>query len=448
MHYRTLVIAAAMPLLLTACTLPWQAGQNGKATISGIFDLNGTIPQGATIAIGSRAAGATGNFTTVVSGLPTQDNGAWSINAVSGKSYELQATMTQNGQSVATSDPIDVTAPATNEVLRLNITNGTQTANATISGKVVVNGYIPSGATLTIEGKKTGSVDYAVVSSNLPAQKSTTLSYTTATAGQEYDVRATLYTNSGQAIGVSSVLIVSAPAANEMLTVNSTAVPPTPSPTTAPASAKPTPTPSSAISGNIQFNGAAPGNSSVVVLARVNGSGNTYQSVASGINPVNGSTWNWPNATTGTLYDMVAVLKQKNQNNTYSDVASSQTLTVAAPASNISFVINSGYSLSAPTGSINISCSNHDNNANTWNANVTFGSVQTAQSYWFQLGTTNGGTDTYNNMQNGQNNMTQSISLTIKDSVIYYARYAYANTQTNNWAAYSPFSSVTQVKCP
>ncbi len=421
-----------------------------ESGISGTFDINGTVPQGATIAVSQKPAHVKGAaYQEIISGVSPQDKAGWSFaDAESGKSYEIQGVMTLNGQKLYESDPIFITAPATDEVLVFNVESQNPKGTAVLSGSLDLNGYIPQGATVTLQGKTQNDPSFISYAQNIPAKDLQPVSYNDAIAGLGYTVQAVLYDGNGVQIGISPEAQVVAPAGNEVFAINSTAQPPvTPTPTT--ASNTPTPTPAnSAISGAINFNGAAQQNTRIVVFQRVTGTGN-FQVAVDNIQPVNGAAWSWAGATAGTTYDVLAILKQHQSNGTDQDISDSNSITVAAPASNESLTINSGFSLPAAGGTISFSCGNYNAGGNNWSGSISFQSINNAQSYWFQIGTTNGGDDLTNQTANATNTTSQIQNLTFNNGVIYYARYAYANVPNvpDYSSQFSPFSQTTSYRC-
>ncbi|HVZ67686.1 MAG TPA: hypothetical protein VG917_05515 [Patescibacteria group bacterium] len=430
-----------------------------QATISGKFDINGTIPDGSTITLTEQEVGSA-KSTVFASGVPVADEEEWSFNnAVKNKTYQIQAQVVLNGKTVTESSPIEVTAPGDDEILTLNIESDGK-RSAVISGSIVVNGYIPNGSTITIKGRRLGVTEFTTVASGLVGQARQFMSYTTAVAGTTYEVEGVLLNASGQQIGASSLLSVTAPAIDETLTINSSAQSPTvvvATPTAAPASATsaPTATPapapaSSVVSGGINFNGAAPSNSRIVVFQKpLNGA--SYQVAVDNIAPIDGTSWQWNGAQPSTWYTMIAILKQRNANGTDTDIATSAPVTIAAPATNVIFTINSGVSLQGPGGPITVTCQSYNGgpNQNNWNVTVNFGTVSGAQSYWLQIGSTNGGNNLVNTTQNTQVGSNQTIGTTFNNNTTYYARYAYANIPnagTGN-SQYSGFSSTTPLQC-
>lgn len=429
--------------------------------ISGSLDINGVIPNGATVTLTQKELNSASQPEEFVSGLTPNDGDSWHLDGVAaGRSYEIQAKLILNGNEIAFSSPIYVTAPATDQALTLNVESENGEKNAVISGNIIVNGYIPSGSTISIQGRALGEQEFTTVAQNLPGQARQFMSYATAVEGVAYDIIGTLYAQNGTTIlGTSQTLTVTAPAINETLTINSTALTPatpTPQPTTiAPTStqspqsptAAPTQSPQAAvISGSINFNGVAPPNSRIVIFQKVYNTSN-YQVAVDNISPVNGATWQWGNPAQSTWYDLIAILKQRQSDGTDTDISTSAMQSVAAPATNVQFTLNSGFSLNAPGGPISVSCGNES--GSTWNAQITFGAVSGAQSYWYQIGTSNGGTQSANSTQNASGNSNLVVNIQMNSATPYYARYAYANLPNLNATStqFSPFSSTQTLQC-
>lgn len=432
-------------------------------TISGTFDINGVIPAGSTLSVIEKDYPQSKASHVVVSNIPAVDNDTWSFgNVTAGKSYEVTAELRLNGTILATSSPIVVSAPAHGEKLILNITSSNGNAEAAISGTIQVNGYIPPGAKVIVRGRKLGAPAFSDFVT-LPGEGRQTMTYAEATAGQSYEVVAQLFDSKNNQIGASSTLVVTAPAIDEILTINSQATPQasplsvsptsgvTAAQTTTSTSVTSTPTPTSvptntSISGSIHFNGIAPINSRIVVFERVSGVG-TFQVAVDNILPVDGTTWTWGQAQAGTGYDLIAVLKQRQSNGGDLDIASSTGSSITAPASTITFTINSSITLSAPGGPISVTCDNIS--GTTWNTHISLGGVNGARSFWYQIGVTSGGIERANSTQNVSSNTALSIPITLTNGTTYYVAYAYAtvpNLQANN-AQYSPFSSIVQIRC-
>ncbi len=432
---------------------PSKATQAMPITINGIFDINGVIPSGASITLIQKEYYSTEQPSVFASNLPVVDKSPWSFNtAGNGKSYEIQAQVMVNGVVVATSSPIDITAPADEEVLALNLESAEQPIITAISGTVAVNGYIPDGSTITVQGRKLGVQKFTTVAQGLPGQARQSLDYTKALSGITYEVQGTLLDSNGQIIGTSNILTVTAPASNEVLTINSSAQAPTPALTQIPTPAAqnavaPTSQPVApvTISGSINLNGAAPPNSRIVIFQKAMDAAN-YQVAVDNISPTDGATWQWNSTQNATWHMLIAILKQRQNDGTDKDISTSIASTIAAPAASVVMTINSGFSLSPPGGPITVNCQTYNGgpNQNNWNVIVTFQPVNRGGSYWYQIGSTNGGNDIVNSA--GQTNMTNA---TFKNSTTYYARYAYATAPVAALGSnqYSGFSGTSSLQC-
>ena len=431
--------------------------KTSESGISGTFDINGTVPQGATITVLQKSANTKGaTYQEIISGVSPQDKAGWNFaNAEPNKSYEIQASLMLDGKNIYESDPIFITAPATDEVLIFNVESQNPKGTAVISGSLDLNGYIPDGSTVTLQGKTQNDPIFIAYAQNIPAKDLQPVSYNAAISGIGYTVQAVLYDGNSVQIGISPELQAVAPAGNEIFKINSSAQPPG-TPTPIPLSGTPnTPSPppvggpaNSAISGTINLNGAAQQDTRIVVFQRVTGTG-SFKVAVDNIQPINGAAWSGAGAQAGTSYDMLAILKQHQNNGTDQDISDSNTITVAAPANNETFTINSGFSLPAAGGSIGFSCGSYNSGNQTWSGNIAFQTVNNAQSYWFQVGSTNGGDDLTNQTANASNTTSQIQNLTFNNGVTYYARYAYANVP--NVPAYSsqfsPFSQTASYRC-
>lgn len=449
-----ILFAGAVAFMLVKKPALKNTVSSSGGVISGSFDINGVVPNGSTITLTEKVANSSDSPVVFAEGITPSDKNSWYFaNTVSGKTYEVQASLMQNGIAIAQSSPIIVTSPADDEVLVLNVESDAPVTSAAISGNIVVNGYIPTGATITVSGRPLGGKAFTTFASNLPGQATQYLSYSSAIGGTTYEVQAQLLDGSGNNIGTSGTLMVTAPALNESLTINSTATMPiTPTPTPVPtATVQATPVPTTppqpaAISGSINFNGIAPPNSRIVILQKVYNTQN-YQVAVDNITPTNAVTWSWQGPQPSTWYDLIAVLKQTQSNGTDQDLSTSAMTSVAAPASNIIFTLNSGVTLSAPGGPITVACGNES--GVTWNAQITFTGVTNAGSYWYQIGSSNGGDDIQNATQNANGNSAMVIGQQMNSGTSYYYRYAYSNLQNQSAGSsqFSPFTNTTQLQC-
>lgn len=422
-------------------------------SITGLIDINGNIPANSTVTIRARdVKQATNSANILAIDLPAKDNTTWEIkNLPKGTSYEVYARLISNNTIIGSSEPQFISAPAIKESLRINIDPQFQTqqasASAVISGTIRTNGYIPPNSTIIIEGKKYGVPTFTTIANNLPALKSQVMSYATAISGQSYEVRGKLVNTNGSVIGTSNTIIVTAPAQNEILELNSIAQAPagTPNPSAQGENS------SNTISGYINLNGPVPQGATMVIVSRASGT-STYQVVQDSIQPKDDALWSWSGGQLGKSFDLKAVLKKPNGEGTFTDISTSNTITVTAPAENQQLSVNSSFQLAPPPGGrISIDCKTKNAATNQWNVVLNYNSIDQATAYWFQVGTTSGGSDYVNTAISATGGALQTTNVTLNDSVTYYARYAYSynsNATTNTPNEFSPFSSGTSFKCP
>lgn len=405
-----------------------------RSSISGTLDLNGPIPTGSQLLITQTEIGQT-NVTTSQIVISPVDEQNFIIESKAGKSYEVNAQLVQSTGQTTVSNTSYVTAPAKSESIRINFTDTnktvTQTQNTTISGNIKINGYIPSGAYIKVEGKTSTQENYVILVEGVTANQNIQIEYTQAIANQTYQIRSEMFDKDGNTIGKSNTIEVAAPAQNEELVINSLAV--------APSSL-------ATINGFITLNGNTPPNSSIVIYWKKTGE-TSYTKALDGIEPIDGTKWSITNAVLGVNYEMFAVLKQKTDVSD-KDIAGSGSQLVSAPANNIFFKINSGFQLPGAVGAITLNCKRHDSVSNRWDATVSYQAIVGAKAYWYEVGSTSTWNDVLNQKALSIGTSYQSADINILDSVIYYTRYAFNNTGSFEDSSFSPFTGVSNLKCP
>jgi hypothetical protein len=259
---------AAYFLFFSKASVSLPGIRSERATVSGVIDLNGMPPEGATITISSGES-EKGEFKPFVQNAQAVDQAKWTWKeAKAGVNYDIKADLLINGQIVSSSKTLTVTAPASEEQLTINYLPPVVAASpapsttpqmASITGTYDINGFLPQGTTLTLMQKQTEAANFSQVGTPLSASDQANWSWDEAIQNTEYQLQAVLKSN-GITIGQSQILSVTAPAANEVLVINSNAQPPaTPTPTPAASGASASPaTSGNTISGNINFNGVAP----------------------------------------------------------------------------------------------------------------------------------------------------------------------------------------------
>lgn len=434
-----------------------------KAVVSGIIDLNGYVPAGSTIAIAQKTAGQP-QFNIVVDGIAAVDQTIWKWGgAERGKLYEVKAYLRNNENIISESEPKLFAAPAANEILTVNSKNTpSTTTKATIFGFIDFNGYIPSDATIAIAQRKSADLPFSIVVSNLPIIDGAKWSWNDAQSGSPYEIKALL--KQGEiTIAESAIKSVFAPAANEELRINSSIIPPSPSPTptssttiiTSPTpyptytpypTTLPTPIAYVTISGSIDLNGIVPSGATISILEKRKEEAQ-FNTIIEGLQAKDGVSWSWNNAQTGLSYQLEAILKVNSK-----IINVSQIITVSAPAANEILTINAGTNLTQPPTPPGIQC-NQANSNNMWSVNISYHSIDGTKIYWIKAGDINQDNrfiDTRIPPNNQSLPTTYSFNTDyfFSQGVTYFAKYAYSNcSDCTDVFYFSPFSSPTQFSC-
>ena len=178
-------------LFLTNAKKKTPPPQIKQALVSGSINLNGAIPNNATMIFLQRESSTTSAFTRFEAHPGALDDKQWLFTtAVEGKSYEIKAALRLDGKTLVETCPIFITAPAKDEVLHLNIPlqPNITPAETTISGAVGINGYIPDGETVVIESRIAQAADFATVAQNIPAKDEQRISFISAMSGKQKEV--------------------------------------------------------------------------------------------------------------------------------------------------------------------------------------------------------------------------------------------------------------------
>lgn len=415
-------IALVVFVAVLGFELFFNSAKNPPSSISGRLDFNGIKPadqpnQALSIKLMQREKGELEFRDTGVS-IPVADRAEWSwTGALSGITYELQAYGYFGTQKFTSSNIIVATAPATDLNLTFNVTmedvpqelRPTPTpapdvvvkpVEASVSGSIIINGFLPSGSFVTIFGRKAGDENtFQPALERLPAKTGMTWSFNQAEAGVTYDYQAELYNSAGMFIGESPYITVTAPAANEVVTINSMATQPS-----VPA----------VISGVVRLQGPVAQNSTILVLQRK--VGDTEFSVINRYPAVTNTAWSWSNAVSGTRYEITAPLQVNEQN-----TASGNTQTVAAPAADVNITIDTGLNLSAPTQLVSVDCGVPDG-TNHYNARISIPQQNGAQLYYLEVGTSAGSGNIFANTVKPN----QVTTVYIPGNSPHFARYSFS----------------------
>ena len=216
-------------------TSPTDQTPKTQAIISGKIDLNGYIPPNATLTVNAKKQGES-NFLPVVSNIKAADGVSWSWNAaLPGATYELQAVLLTGSTTIGTSPSLTTAAPAHNEILVINSKATGPSTQDVVSGSFNVNGPVPNGASITLSMRKSGTADFNPITSGIAPQDGLSWHIPNLQTGVSYDILAYLQVNN-TTYTQSQLLVVTAPAHNEVLHIN--------------VASRPSPPPSSSITFN------------------------------------------------------------------------------------------------------------------------------------------------------------------------------------------------------
>lgn len=422
-----------VPQVVTQVITPTPQPPKTLTTMSGFITFQGYAPAGAYLAISERSDDKA-DFKDVVSGLTSQTGSIpWTWNsAVHGTNYQIRALLKVQGKIIQESAVISVSAPASNVVLSLvSEQNPPQPQQVTVSGTVHLDGYLPSGSTISVLSRPTGKGNFNAVVSKLPAQDGATWTWPTANSGETYDVNIQIFDGSGNLISTDNPQTVTAPSSGLVFTISSNAQPPAPAVT--------------GISGTININGNIPSNSYITLATRPATSTGSFNQVSSNLAATNGVAWSWASAQIGTQYDVQAYLWVNGQ-----PYAQSSIMTVTAPSQNDVLTINAQQQMSAPGGNtISVNCNGQQNN--TYQATINYNTqtnLNNPVSYNIVVTLASQGNQVMNTTVT-PGNPTQSQSLTttyiFTSGTTYYAQYAYSNSSNSN--SFSPLSPAVQFSC-
>lgn len=398
-----------------------------SATIAGTVYFQGYAPAGSYIAIAEKSE-TDNDFKDVISGIVPDKDGTteWTWkDATAGHNYEMKATLKVSGKVVDQSAVQKVSAPAKSVSLPL-ISNIQPPAavTTTISGQINLDGYAPSGSTLQVLVKTVNAVSFQAVASGINPTDNANWSWTQASAGTTYQVKAQLIDANSNIISTGDTQTITAPAGGELLNVYSTAKPAAPITT-------------SGISGTITVNGNIPSGAYITLATRPSGT-TTFNQVASNIPATNSVPFSWNNATSGSSYDVQAYLWINNQPN-----AASNIITVIAPSTADVLTINAQQPTQAPSStSINVSCGGAQGGLVQATINFnTQANLSNAASYNIVVTSATQNQQVVNSTVNPPNpTSSQSITTTyvFQPGATYYAQYAYATSVGGQMSALSP----------
>ncbi|MDO5561346.1 MAG: hypothetical protein Q4G02_01040, partial [bacterium] len=254
--------------------------QKTAAVLGGTITFSGLLPSEsdqATVKILFRDADADSatDFVNMGLSLPAQNNTPWQYNqAVAGENYEVVAALMKDGIVIETSETEEVTAPALHINLDFDLEydelglNASSLPKQEISGKIQINGYIPSDSSIqVIESLNNQEQTWLTLAAN-----ASQIPFTISQVAPEknYTLYANLLDKSGRNIGKSDGQIVANSGDTQVnFVIQSQAVAPaTPKPTPVPASATPVPVTKAKMSGQVLVNGPMNANSRLLILGK------------------------------------------------------------------------------------------------------------------------------------------------------------------------------------
>ena len=430
-----LKILLGVGLGLLLLIIIFRAFSPNYVVISGNIQYNGITPDDPTIGKVVLLAKEPGDsdFKTVNNNIPLEDQAFWHWDQASeGVTYQLKAYVEVDGQRIADSSTITVTAPSVDQVLIFNVTAEDLPMSlligspATISGQVDLNGYIPPGSTIALYGKEKGAQDFVPGATGLAAVDGTQVSWDGAKTGTSYTFYGTLIGPDGAEIGSSEEVIVVAPAANQRIRIDSTVKPPDEIVN---------------ISGTVRLNGSTQPNSTILLLQRKPGEGNYH--AFDRIPAVNNSRWTFDEAVSGAEYEITASLQVNEVNTTSGNV-----IRVTAPAANEVITIDSMFSLNPPTQAPQAVCTGRSEGSSSWNVVLTFPVIKDATQYWVEAGRSQGARDILGQRVDAGSSPVQR-NIVVEENATTYSRYAYAfNSSCREEQCFSSYSPTLTFKCP
>ena len=339
--------------------------------------------------------------------------------------YELRAELKIKGKTVQTSTSLSVSAPASDVALDIvSELDAPAPIDASLVGSIHLDGYVPPGSTLSIYSRPSGKGKFALAVSGIPAEDNVVWSWEKALSGETYDLETRLLDPSGKQISSTTPKTVTAPSSGLYFFVSSTAQP---------ASAT-----VSGISGQININGSILANGNITLGIRPTGT-TTFTQVNGNIAALDGVVWSWPEAASGTQYDVQAYIWSGN--NAY---AQSTILTITAPSANNVLTINTQQLFGSPSqNTINVACSGSQNGLFQATINYNTGAnLLNPESFNIAVTSATSGSQVFNTSVS-PTSPTQPQSVTtpyvLVPNVTYYAQYAYSqNTYGSAFSALSP----------
>ena len=423
---------------------------NKQTTISGAVTFSGLKPEPGdsgdiTIMVRKHGTGEVFKKVNLSVSPELKDGTAWTWgDAIVDDVYDIQALLTIDGKEIALSDIATATAPAKGVELPLRVTwsklplEGREKSFKKISGDIIVSGYVPEGATVTIytaKSRDNSELQPEEVDNPLfvPVVKRVSASndkkwYWDEALGQiDYLVKSELYSKEGTLIGVSDIVHAIAPDENVTMNITSSAQAPQKDVT---------------ISGFTRLDGSYKSDSTIIVSVRENGMGG-FNEVAS-FPAESDKIWEFNKAKSGVSYDVRAVLMHKDN-----EIARSKQKHTVAPAKDIKLKISTGLDLDDPIEKpFLVECKKKG--SKKYDAKITFPGIGDARAYWIKVGTKKHSANRFNEPEHPDNvGEDLTIKLRVDKDKDYYAEYAYSYCKDcTTLDSYSDFSSHVKFSCP
>jgi len=203
--------------------LPDSALEQNPVKMSGHVDINGYIPTGSVLKVYAKEVNKPDTAYQMIAEEPiTGARTYWTWdNALAGREYNLYVeAYTSQGNLFAKSNVGTKAAPAKNVYFVITSRASAPEQKATISGRVKVNGSFDSGTQVKIKTREHNTGEYQTVTTVSPSNSYVSWTWTGATSGKTYDVKAYLSAPDGKDLAEGTHLTVVAPAQNVDLVVD------------------------------------------------------------------------------------------------------------------------------------------------------------------------------------------------------------------------------------
>ncbi len=210
------------------------ASHGDYSTLEGQFDIHGYIPDGSYVDLYAKTIDGE-KYELVQSGISPASNSHWQWSgATAGLRYSFQARLINNdGHMIGVSQPLNVSAPAFNQHLRIEsrIADSDDTAShATtgqtavsrktgISGDINLNGPVKDNSRINVLWRYPGEEDFKVAF-EIPAEDGQSWSWPEAQVGKNYEIAACLLEGT-DCIATSQSHNLNGPAHNLEIKINS-----------------------------------------------------------------------------------------------------------------------------------------------------------------------------------------------------------------------------------